>query len=42
LAKYRTKNNKIYFGQNVLQQQNGNIAVGEAIQIITSKETIMV
>jgi uncharacterized protein len=42
LATYRTKNNKIYFGQNVLQQQNGSIAVGEAIQIITSKESIMV
>ncbi len=38
LATYRTKNNKIYFGQNVLQQQNGNIAIGNKIEVIKSKE----
>jgi uncharacterized protein len=37
LATYRTKNNKIYFGQNVLQQQNGNIAIGNKLYIIQSK-----
>ncbi len=38
LATYRTKNNKIYFGQNVLQQQNGNIAIGNKIEIIKSNK----
>ncbi len=37
LATYRTKNNKIYFGQNVLQQQNGNITIGNKIELIKSK-----
>lgn len=40
LATYRTKNNKIYFGQNVLQQQNGFISLGNEIEIIKMKETI--
>jgi uncharacterized protein len=34
LATYRQKNNKIYFGQNVLQQQNGIISIGNEIKII--------
>lgn len=34
LATYRMKNNKIYFGQNVLQQQNGFISVGDEIKIL--------
>jgi len=38
LATYRMKNNKIYFGQNVLQQQNGFINVGDEIKIITQQE----
>jgi uncharacterized protein YcbX len=33
LASYRTKNNKIYFGQNILQQQNGFINIGDEIKI---------
>jgi uncharacterized protein len=33
LSAYRMKNNKIYFGQNVLHQQNGNISIGDAITI---------
>jgi uncharacterized protein len=41
LATYRTKNSKIYFGQNILHQQNGSIAIGKKIQIITKKETII-
>jgi uncharacterized protein len=35
LATYRFKNNKIYFGQNVLHQQLGSIQVGNHIQILT-------
>jgi uncharacterized protein len=38
LATYRTKNNKIYFGQNILHQQNGSIAIGNSIEIKTKKE----
>ncbi len=34
LATYRMKNNKIYFGQNILQQQTGMINVGSEIQIL--------
>jgi uncharacterized protein len=34
LATYRMKNNKIYFGQNVLQQQDGFINVGDEIKIL--------
>jgi uncharacterized protein len=37
LSTYRQKNNKIYFGQNVLQQQNGNINVGNEIKITTQQ-----
>lgn len=38
LATYRMKNNKIYFGQNVLQQQTGTIKTGDEIKIITQLE----
>jgi uncharacterized protein YcbX len=38
LARYRMKNNKIYFGQNILQQQNGTISVGQQITITTLQE----
>ena len=41
LATYRRKNNKIYFGQNILQQQNGRIAVGKEIKVIERKENFM-
>ena len=34
LSTYRTKDNKIYFGQNILHQQNGAISVGDTINII--------
>ena len=37
LSTYRMKNNKIYFGQNVLHQQNGQINVGDEIKITTQK-----
>jgi uncharacterized protein len=38
LATYRASNNKIYFGQNVLQQQNGSIQIDNEI-IITKKKS---
>lgn len=38
LAGYRMKNNKIYFGQNVLQQQNGSINIGDTIIIVHQQE----
>ncbi len=41
LATYRSKNNKIYFGQNVLQQQNGIITIGNDIQVISKKENFI-
>jgi uncharacterized protein len=41
LSTYRQKNNKIYFGQNVLQQQNGIIKVGNEIKI-TTQQTIFI
>ena len=33
LASYRFRDNKVYFGQNVLIQSKGNISVGQTIQI---------
>jgi len=37
LASYRLKNNKIYFGQNLLFKQNGLINVGDIIEIVKQK-----
>lgn len=37
LASYRMKNNKIYFGQNILYGQTGSLKVGDIIEIIKSK-----
>lgn len=37
LSSYRMKNNKIYFGQNLLHQGNGNIHVGDSIEVIERK-----
>ena len=37
LASYRMKNNKIYFGQNILYKQTGNIKVGHVIETLKSK-----
>jgi len=42
LAGYRMKNNKIYFGQNVLQQQHGSINIGEEIKVIRQAEPFIV
>lgn len=37
LTTYRMKNNKIYFGQNLLHKGNGMIQVGDAIEVIKRK-----
>jgi uncharacterized protein len=41
LTGYRMKNNKIYFGQNVLQQQNGFIKITDEIKIISQQEAFI-
>jgi uncharacterized protein YcbX len=38
LAGYRMKNNKIYFGQNILFNQTGIIKVGDRMEIIKTKD----
>jgi uncharacterized protein YcbX len=37
LAKYRTQNNKVYFGQNLLHKGAGVINVGDVITVINEK-----
>ena len=37
LAGYRQKNNKIYFGQNLLFKQMGKLAIGDIIEVVKSK-----
>jgi uncharacterized protein len=37
LSSYRTKNNKIYFGQNLLYQGSGHISIGDTITIHEQK-----
>ena len=39
LSSYRKKDNKIYFGQNLLHQGEGEIRIGDAISIDQLKET---
>ncbi|MEO8862165.1 MAG: MOSC N-terminal beta barrel domain-containing protein [Ginsengibacter sp.] len=34
LANYRTRNNKIYFGQNLLHHGTGNISIGDALEVV--------
>lgn len=41
LATYRMKNNKVYFGQNVLHQQTGYINTGDEIKITARKEFLI-
>ena len=36
LASYRFKNNKILFGQNLIHQGDGEIAVGDALVVLTN------
>jgi uncharacterized protein YcbX len=42
LAAYRMKNNKIYFGQNVLQQQQGEIKIADEIKIIKQQDAYII
>lgn len=37
LSRYRMKNNKVYFGQNILYKQTGKISTGDPIVLISSK-----
>jgi uncharacterized protein len=41
LATYRLKNNKVYFGQNVLHRQKGSVSIGDEIKIIARKEFLI-
>jgi len=34
LSKYRQKNNKVYFGQNLVQKGDGIITVGDTIRVL--------
>lgn len=34
LANYRTKNNKVYFGQNLLHKGNGTIKIGDKAEVL--------
>lgn len=37
LSTYRKRNNKIFFGQNVMTNQTGSIKVGDEVQVISRK-----
>ena len=41
LAGYRQKNNKIYFGQNLLFNQTGTITTGDTIKVLKSSISIL-
>jgi hypothetical protein len=34
LSTYRAENNKIYFGQNLIQEETGTVKVGDEIEIL--------
>ena len=40
LASYRTGNNKVYFGQNILYKQQGTITVGDELKVLQTKESL--
>jgi len=40
LAAYRSMNNKVYFGQNLLHEEEGEIRIGDTIEIITRKKSL--
>ena len=40
LATYRAKNNKIYFGQNLLHRGEGIVHVCDPIEVLATKETV--
>lgn len=39
LSAYRKMNNKIYFGQNLVHEGQGTISVGDAIEVLSTKES---
>ena len=41
LARYRNKDNKIYFGQNILYRGSGMIAVGDQMDVMERREGIV-
>ena len=41
LASYRTGNNKVYFGQNILYKQQGTIKVGDELKVVQTKTGLM-
>jgi uncharacterized protein YcbX len=41
LAGYRMKDNKVYFGQNILFKQAGMIKVGDTLKIIATKPRVL-
>ena len=41
LATYRNFNNKILFGENVIAMQKGAISVGDAVQVLQTKEAFI-
>ncbi len=40
LASYRTGNNKVYFGQNILYKNEGMIKVGDELKVVQVKEAL--
>ena len=40
LASYRTGNNKVYFGQNILYKNNGVIKVGDELKVVQTKAAL--
>ncbi len=40
LASYRTGNNKVYFGQNILYKEQGIIKVGDELNVVQVKEAL--
>lgn len=41
LATYRSMNNKIYFGENVIAASTGIVSVGDSITILKTKESLL-
>lgn len=40
LSTYRTGNNKVYFGQNILYKNEGMIKVGDELKVVETKEAL--
>jgi hypothetical protein len=40
LSKYRSRHNKIYFGQNLLASQTGEIRIGDKLIVLSSKQSL--